>query len=153
MVGHMRQLERSALLAYSAEDLYRLVSDIEAYPQFLPGCTAATLQSREFVEGQEQVRARLSFKVKGLADSFASENLGDPGRRIEMRLLEGPFRSLSGIWEFQPLDEKACKVSLRLSLEFGNRLMDATLSPWISRAVSGVMDAFRLRAEQLYGSR
>lgn len=143
----MRVLERSSLLKYAAQDMYVLVGDIEAYPQFLPGCVSATV---EHAEGQ-QMRARLGFRVKGLSDSFATENLLDGGQLIRMRLLDGPFRMLQGQWNFQPLSEAACKVSLQLQLEFGNRLMDATLGPWIDRAVGSVMEAFRLRAEALYG--
>ncbi|MGH8444607.1 MAG: type II toxin-antitoxin system RatA family toxin, partial [Solimonas sp.] len=94
---------------------------------------------------------RLGFRVKGLSDSFATENHLDDGNRIRMRLLDGPFRTLDGYWHFQPLSEGACKVSLQLQLDFGNRLMEATLGPWIDRAVGSVMDAFRLRAESLYG--
>lgn len=143
----MAQLERSALLAFRAEDLFRLVGDIEAYPQFLPGCVSAQVESAD----AEVVCARLGFKVKGLSDSFATENRMLQGQRIEMRLVEGPFRSLAGTWEFQPLAERACKVTLRLSLDFGNRLLEKSLGPWIDRAVGGVMDAFKLRAEAEYG--
>jgi ribosome-associated toxin RatA of RatAB toxin-antitoxin module len=143
----MATLERSALLRFPAEAMYRLVGDIEAYPQFLPGCTAAAI---EICEG-ERVRARLSFRVRGLSDSFATENLLEAGTRIRMRLVDGPFRQLVGAWEFLPLDERACKVTLKLSLEFGNRVLEATLGPWLDRAVNGVMDAFRRRAEALYG--
>jgi len=139
-------LERSTLLKYSAQDMFTLVGDVEAYPQFLPGCVSARV---EHVEGP-QVRARLGFRVKGLSDSFATENRLDDNR-IHMRLLDGPFRQLDGHWLFLPLTDTACKVSLQLSLEFGNRLMEVTLAPWIDRAVNGVMDAFRLRADALYG--
>ncbi|MFT4045322.1 MAG: type II toxin-antitoxin system RatA family toxin [Solimonas sp.] len=140
-------MQRSSLLKYRAQDIYRLVGDIEAYPHFVPGCVSATVERSDGA----QVRARLGFRVKGLSDSFATENLHDDGHRIHMRLLDGPFRSLQGHWHFQPLGETACKVSLRIDLDFGNRLMEATLGPWIDRAVGSVMDAFRLRAESLYG--
>lgn len=142
----MPSLERSTLLKYSAQDMFTLVGNIEAYPQFLPGCVSARV---EHAEGP-QVRARLGFRVKGLADSFATENHLDDNL-IRMRLLDGPFRQLDGNWRFTPLGEAACKVSLQLSLEFGNRLMEMTLAPWIDRAVNNVMDAFRLRADALYG--
>ncbi|HEX4896412.1 MAG TPA: type II toxin-antitoxin system RatA family toxin [Solimonas sp.] len=149
----MAVVERSALLRFRAQDLYALVADVEAYPQFLPGCTAARVEHRE----EDRLRARLSFRVKGLSDSFATENqmtLGEGGApSIRMRLVDGPFRQLSGAWEFQPLGEGACKVSLRLSLEFGNRVLEASLGPWVDRAVNGLIDAFRLRAEALYGGR
>lgn len=142
----MPSLERSTLLKYSAQDMFTLVGNVEAYPQFLPGCVSARV---EHAEGS-QVRARLGFRVKGLSDSFATENHLDK-HQIRMRLLDGPFRQLDGNWHFTPLSESACKVSLHLSLEFGNRLMEMTLTPWIDRAVNSVMDAFRLRADVLYG--
>src|SRR3546814_2197062 len=113
--------------------MFTLVGNIEAYPQFLPGCVSARV---EHVEGP-QVRARLGFRVKGLTDSFATENHLDDNL-ISMRLLDGPFRRLDGNWHFTPLGDTACKVSLQLSLEFGNRLMEMTLTPWIDRAVNNV---------------
>lgn len=143
----MPKLERTALLTFSADELYRMVGDVESYPHFLPGCVSARVEHA----GGAFVRARLGFRVKGLSDSFATENRMQHGSRIEMILLEGPFRHLSGAWEFQPLAERACKVTLRLSLEFGNRMLESTLTPWIDRAVLGVMDAFRQRAETIYG--
>lgn len=145
----MAQLERSALLRFSAEAMYRLVGDIEAYPQFLPGCVSAIIESAQ----GERVQARLGFRVRGLSDSFATENRLEPVARIHMRLVDGPFRQLAGAWEFLPLTEDACKVTLRLSLEFGNRMLEATLGPWLDRAVNSLIDAFRQRAEALYGRR
>lgn len=144
----MAVLERSALLRFPAESMYRLVGDIEAYPHFLPGCTSATVEAAE----GNRVRARLGFKIRGLSDSFVTENDCEHSNRISMRLVEGPFRQLSGTWEFRALSEDACKVTLRLSLEIGNRMLEATLNPWLDRAVNGMIDAFRDRAERLYGS-
>lgn len=143
----MRKLERSALLTFSADELYRLVADIESYPQFLPGCVSARVESAD----EKFVRARVGFRMKGLSDSFATENQMEPGARIHMKLLEGPFKQLIGSWEFQPLAERACKVTLRISLEFGNRMLEGTLAPLINSAIGSVMDAFKQRAEAVYG--
>jgi ribosome-associated toxin RatA of RatAB toxin-antitoxin module len=145
----MATLERSALLRFPAAAMYELVADIEAYPGFLPGCVAATVEQRE----GDRVRARLGFNVKGLKDSFATENQLQPGRSIRMRLVDGPFRQLDGTWEFLPLAEDACKVTLKLSLDFGSRILESTLSPWLDRAVNGLIEAFRRRAESLHGQR
>ncbi|MES2489559.1 MAG: type II toxin-antitoxin system RatA family toxin [Pseudomonadota bacterium] len=143
----MAKLERSALLTFSADELYRLVADIESYPQFLPGCVSAKVESAD----ETLVRARVGFRVKGLSDSFATENRMEQGTRIHMKLLEGPFKQLSGVWEFQPLAERACKVTLKISLEFGSRIMEGTLAPLINSAIGSVMDAFKQRAEVVYG--
>ncbi len=148
----MRTLDRSALMPYAAGDLFDLVADVAAYPEFLPGCESAQIESDEWLaDGQRQVRARVGFRVSVLSDSFVTENRMQPGQRIEMHLLQGPFRQLSGVWEFTSLDPKACKVSLALSVDFASRLMEATLSPWIDRAVDSIMEAFRQRAEQRLG--
>ena len=143
----MAKLERSALLTFSADELYRLVADIESYPQFLPGCVSAKVESAD----ETLVRARVGFRVKGLSDSFATENRMEQGTRIHMKLLEGPFKQLSGAWEFQPLAERACKVTLKISLDIGNRVLESTLSPFINGAIGSVMDAFKQRAESVYG--
>ena len=145
----MRKLERSALMPFAADDLYALVADVAAYPTFLPGCVSAQIESDEIdADGQRLVRARVGFRVSALSDSFATENRMQPGRRIQMRLVQGPFRQLEGVWEFIVLDERACKVSLALTVDFANRLMEATLAPWMDRAVNGIFEAFRQRAEQ-----
>src|SRR3546814_5984523 len=62
---------------------------------------------------------------RSLTDSFATENHLDDNL-ISMRLLDGPFRQLDGNWHFTPLGDTACKVSLQLSLEFGNRSEEHT---------------------------
>lgn len=147
----MPTVERSALLAFGAQQLCTLVNDVEAYPQFMPGCVSARVEARE----GDRIRARLGFRLRGLADTFSTENqvslLPDGSLRIQMNLLDGPFRQLAGVWDFQPLADDAAKVSLRLTLEFGNRLMETTLGPWLDRAINGVIDAFRQRAIKIYG--
>ncbi|MDB5970689.1 MAG: type toxin-antitoxin system RatA family toxin [Hydrocarboniphaga sp.] len=145
----MRTLERSALMPFAAADLFGLVADVGAYPEFLPGCVSAQIESDEpLADGCRRVRARVGFRVSALSDSFATENLMQHGTRIEMRLVQGPFRKLEGVWDFQVLDERACKVSLALTVDFASRIMEATLAPWMDRAVNGIIDAFRQRAEQ-----
>lgn len=143
----MQLLERSALLRFRAQDMYRLVGDVESYPVFVPGCVSARVETAAV----DCVRARLGFRVHGLEDSFATENRMADGERIDVELLDGPFRHLRGSWQFLPLAEDACKVSLRLSVDFGNRMLEAALGPWVDRAINGVIDAFRLRAEVLHG--
>lgn len=134
----MRELERSALLPHAAADAYRVVAAVEDYPAFVPGCVLCRVESSD----GDRVRARLGFRLRGLSDTFVTENLLLPERRIEVSLLEGPFRQLQGAWEFQPLSDSGCKVRLTLTLEFGNRVMEAALAPWLERATGEVMGAF-----------
>lgn len=147
----MARVERSALLAFDPAQLLALVEDVERYPEFLPGCTSAVVEQRD----GERVRARLGFRIKGLSDSFATENEardeGDGVRRLRMRLVRGPFRRLDGEWCFQPLGAGASKASLAVDLDFGPRALESLFGKQMDQAVAGVIAAFKARAEAIYG--
>ncbi|WP_257295343.1 type II toxin-antitoxin system RatA family toxin [Endozoicomonas sp. YOMI1] len=143
----MPRISRSALVMYSAEQMYDLVSDIESYAEFLPGCAGARIDHRE----GEHLEATLEVAKAGLRHSFSTRNQMIHGRSIEMRLLKGPFKHLSGIWTFQPLDEDGCKVSLELEFEMSNKLTQATLGRLIGQMMNAMVDAFGNRAKQIYG--
>lgn len=147
----MARVERSALLAFDPAQLLALVEDVERYPEFLPGCSSAAVEQRQ----GDTVRARLGFRLKGLSDSFATENRSLSGEdgvcRLQMRLVQGPFKKLSGEWRFQPLGEGASKVSLSVDLEFGVLALERLFGKQMEQAVAGVIAAFKRRAELLYG--
>ncbi|MDP3858953.1 MAG: SRPBCC family protein [Stagnimonas sp.] len=147
----MARVERSALLAFQPAQLLALVQDVARYPEFLPGCISASIEPGE----GELVRARLGFRIKGLSDSFATENqalIGEDGvHGLRMRLVQGPFRRLSGEWRFLPLGEGASKASLAVDLDFGLRALESLFGSQMEQAVAGVIAAFKARAEALYG--
>src|SRR5690606_9724832 len=105
----MTHIKRSALLPFPAERLFDLVNRVEHYPEFLPWCTKAEILS----ETEDSMRARLTVGKAGLHQSFTTSNELEPGRRIDMHLEDGPFSELHGVWEFQPLNEQACKITER----------------------------------------
>ncbi len=146
----MVRVERSALMGYPPAQLLALVQDVARYPEFMPGCVGATV---ELVEGA-RMQAGLRFKFAGLTESFLTENIvaasAEGHLALQMRLLRGPFKSLLGEWRFQPLGDAACKVSLSVDLDWGASL-GRLLAPQLDRAVGGVMQAFKQRAQQLHG--
>ncbi|KEI70282.1 type II toxin-antitoxin system RatA family toxin [Endozoicomonas elysicola] len=143
----MPRISRSALVMYSAQQMYDLVSDIEAYGEFLPGCAGGRIDHQE----GERLEATLEVAKAGLRHSFSTRNKMTPGKSIEMQLLEGPFKHLSGIWTFQPLGESGCKVSLDLEFEMSSKLTQATLGSVIGQMMNAMVDAFGKRAKQIYG--
>src|SRR5437762_13410259 len=104
---------RSALVAHSAQKMYALVADVESYPQFLPWCDRAVVSVNE----PSRTVATLHINFRGLKKEFTTENLNQPGVRIDMRLVSGPFRSLEGSWLFIPLWEKARSEERRVGKE------------------------------------
>ena len=138
----MKRIARSAIVECSADAFYALVEDIEAYPSFLPWCTAAQVRERK----PGRTVATLVITAKGLRQSFTTENANQPGRAIELRLLEGPFKHFAAHWRFTPLQAQACKVEFTLEYEFSSRVVAVLLEPVFRRIADTTVEAFSRRA-------
>ncbi|MEX1031915.1 MAG: type II toxin-antitoxin system RatA family toxin [Cellvibrionaceae bacterium] len=141
-----KHIERSALVSFSAWQMYELVNDVEAYPRFLDGCVDAEILAR----GEHFMEARLDLKKGKLAKSFVTRNALVPGKRIELQLVEGPFKTLEGIWTFQPLGDAGCKVSLSMTFEFESKLVSLAADPWFESMANQLVSAMCERAREIY---
>ena len=144
----MRQVNRSVLLPYSAEQMFDIVNNVADYPVFLPWCEKARVIS----EDEQSMIAELTIARSGLEQSFITKNLLYRPERIELNLVEGPFRMLSGTWQFYPLGGDGCRVEVRLSFEIDSRLAGSVLSNVLDRAINSFVDAFCDRADHVYGN-
>lgn len=143
----MTQVDRSALVLHSAQQMFDLVNDVRNYPQFLPWCAGAEVLE----DGEEQMIARLKVAKAGLSYSFTTCNRLEAPDRIHMELVEGPFRALSGYWTFTPLSEEACKVSLSLSFDFSGKLTGLAMGKVFNQIAVAMVDAFCRQADRRYG--
>ncbi len=141
------QIDRFALLPYSPLDVYRLVHDVPAYPQFLSWCSDAEVHEQD----EQQQLASLWVTVGGLTQQFTTRNRLVPGEVLVMSLVEGPFRSLAGSWKFEPLGDDGCKVSLSLEFEFSSSLLSSAFRRGFARVTERMVGEFAQRAQALYG--
>jgi ribosome-associated toxin RatA of RatAB toxin-antitoxin module len=132
-------------VAESAERMFALINDVESYPQFVPWCTAARVDSRS----EREVVATLSIKRGPLALDFTTRNVLSPAERIDMQLERGPFRRLGGGWVLVPLGDRGCRIELALQFEFANRVSAALFEPLFEQTAASLVDAFVRRARQL----
>ncbi|NNM62144.1 MAG: type II toxin-antitoxin system RatA family toxin [Steroidobacteraceae bacterium] len=142
----MKVVERSALVPYTAQQMYDLVNDVDRYPQFLPWCTAAHVEP--IVPGE--VMASISVARGLLRTEFTTRNALRPGAEIMMRLVRGPFRRLLGHWRFESQGERGSRVSFRVDFEFKSALTSAALSPIFEALCGSIVDAFVARAKRVY---
>lgn len=142
-----RKVDRSALVPYSAEDMFALVADVEAYPSFLPWCSDVDVHSR----AGDTVEATLELSRGNLSKRFRTQNVMTPSERMELSLVDGPFRRLAGGWRFKSLGEQGSKVSLVLEFEFDSRLLDLLIGAYFEDICNSLVDAFTRRAREVYG--
>jgi len=145
----MPTISRKAILPYSAAEMYELVDAIEDYPQFLQWCEKSEVHQRSV----DEVEATLHLLKGGIRKSFTTRNRLQKNKMIEVRLVNGPFHHLEGFWRFEALDQQACTVMFDLEFEFSGKMLSMILAPIFSQISNTMVDAFIVRAEEIYGKR
>ncbi len=145
----MRKVDRSALLPYKAQEMFVLVDDVAAYPTFLPWCKSAEVHGRS----EEIVEATLELQKGAVSKTFTTRNIRHKFASIELSLVGGPFKHLSGGWHFKDLGDDGCRVSLELEFEFESRLVDMIFGSFFEETCNSLLDAFSKRAAAVYGKR
>ena len=143
----MPKISRSALVSHTPEQMFDLVNDFERYPEFLPWCGGARV-----VEATDMtIIGELCIQKGGIRQFFTTKNTLTPPDRIDLSLVEGPFKSLGGHWRFEAVGSDACRVFLELEFEFAGRLVAVAIGAIVSQIAGSLIDAFCDRADQLYG--
>lgn len=145
----MTRVIKQADVEYSPGQMYSLVNDIKSYPDFLPWCA-----STDVVENSgDALVASVSITAGKIRQTFTTANTMQPDSMITMQLVEGPFRELSGRWQFSENETGGCSVSLDLQFEFKNRLVKHALGTVFQKIIDSLVDAFIDRARVIYGTK
>ncbi|MFC0322912.1 type II toxin-antitoxin system RatA family toxin [Gallibacterium melopsittaci] len=142
----MHTVSQTTLVPHSAEQMYQLVNQYELYPQFLPGCAA----SKTLHQQGNELDAELVVSKAGIRLAFTTHNTMQPNQSIQMQLVEGPFKKLSGEWRFLALDEYSSQISLQLQFEFSNALVEKMFGKIFQQLTSQMVQAFKQRAKEIY---
>jgi ribosome-associated toxin RatA of RatAB toxin-antitoxin module len=146
----MKNVHKSVLIWYSAEEMFALVTDVAKYPEFLPWCDRASVLARE----PDGMKAEIGISFAGIRQTFTTRNHHVAGREVRMKLVDGPFSNLDGCWKFQALGttgQRACKVALEMHYGFKSTALAAVVGPVFDKIAGSLVDAFVKRAEQVYG--
>jgi len=143
----LKVVERSAIVPFTAAQMFSLVNDVASYPQFLPWCVGAKVQE---LAANEQV-ASLNVARGVLRMEFTTRNRLTPDAEIVMNLVEGPFRNLTGNWRFEAIAERGSRVGFHIEFQFKNALTAAAFNAAFSALCGTIVDAFVLRARKIYG--
>jgi ribosome-associated toxin RatA of RatAB toxin-antitoxin module len=146
----MKNIQKSVLIWYSPEEMFRLVTDVASYPAFLPWCNRAQVLEQD----ENGMLAEVGISMAGVKQIFTTRNIHIPGREVHMKLVKGPFSKLDGMWRISPVgdgSQRACKVELTLDYGFSSATLASLVGPIFDRIAASLVDAFVKRAEQVYG--
>ncbi len=140
----MREVRRSARLACSPDQVFAVVADVAAYPEFVPWCEEAAADT-----ANQQQTATLGIRQGAFHGVFRTLNCLRASEEITMELLEGPLQHLSGRWSFQAQPDGSCIVSLDVRFGFGSIAKDLLFGKIFEMICAELLDAVVKRAETL----
>jgi ribosome-associated toxin RatA of RatAB toxin-antitoxin module len=142
----LQVVERSAIVSFTPAQMFALVNDVARYPEFLPWCAGARVEELSDTERLASIKVARGL----LRTEFTTRNTLTKDAQILMRLVDGPFRELSGDWRFDAIGERGSRVRFRAEFEFKNRLTAAALGAAFEALCSTIVEAFALRAQVIY---
>jgi ribosome-associated toxin RatA of RatAB toxin-antitoxin module len=143
----MAKVEKSVLIERSAQQMFNLVDGVEDYPMFLPWCNWTQVEFRD----ERKTVATLHINYLNVKSHFTTENEKEFPLLMSIKLIDGPFRRLDGLWRFKPLADNACKIELQLSYEFSSKMFEKVIGPVFSQITNTFVEAFVRRADAVYG--
>jgi coenzyme Q-binding protein COQ10 len=139
------------VLPYTPEQLFTLVGDVEAYPQFVPWITAMRTWNGRADAQVSTVDAEAQVGFSFLREKFATRVRRDASAQtVDVSLLYGPFKRLSNQWRFLP-HETGTTVEFVIDFAFKSRMLDAMLAANIDKAAAKLIGCFEDRARVIYG--
>ncbi|PXY95898.1 type II toxin-antitoxin system RatA family toxin [Frischella perrara] len=142
----MTHIYHEIMEPYSAQQMFDLVNDINAYPQFVPDCIDTGVLQRD----DNLLLAYIEVEKFGFKKRFTTLNRLKEPSKIEITLIDGPFKKLVGAWTFTPISENQSKITFDLTFEFNSKLLDMTFTPIFKDIMKNMVIAFSNRAKQLY---
>ncbi|MCC2624656.1 MAG: ubiquinone-binding protein [Burkholderiales bacterium] len=142
----MIEIRKSVLVPYSPEKMYNLVTDIENYPKYLPWCSGSEIKEKV----DNTVTARVDIEYLKIKTHFTTKNINHPHEKIELELVDGPFKHLAGSWRFIRLGDNGCKIDFVLQYKFSNILLEKIIGPVFNYISKNIVDCFIKEAHKLY---
>ena len=146
----MKTVHKSVLIWYSPQQMYGLVTDVNQYPAFLPWCSHAKVLEQD----SRGMLAEIGIALGGVRQTFVTRNTHTENSKVQLKLVQGPFSSLEGEWNFSPVgdgSQRASRVELSLNYGFSSATLGKLVGPVFDRIAANLMDAFVKRAQQVFG--
>ena len=132
-----RKISFQKVLNVDSRKALEVITNFNDYSNFIPGCTGATLISRELpIE-----IGRLEFNLLGKEYFIESENTLDDSS-ITIRQLKGPFEKFEGRWSVIHIDKNSCQIDFDATYELPFLLNAITPEHLANNFSKNIIDSF-----------
>ena len=138
--------EERRIIKHTPSNLFKLVSDVKRYPEFLPWCLGARVKNNR--ENNFEADLIIGFKI--YREIYSSEiSLDNINKKIIVNYKDGPFEHLDNYWVFKD-NMKGCEVEFMVDFKFKSVFLQTLMETLFSEAVRRMVGAFEKRANELF---
>jgi ribosome-associated toxin RatA of RatAB toxin-antitoxin module len=134
----MNFIKKSEEINVSHELIFALINNVGDYHKFLPWCSDSKIIS----DTNNKMAAEIEISKNFVNWKFSTENTYSLNKRIDIKLIDGPFNHLKGYWKFKKLDNYNTTVELYLEYKFDSRMIELSIKPIFSKIMSSILDSF-----------
>lgn len=148
----MPSFRTSHVVRHAPDQMFDLVADVEAYPQFVPLCQSLRIRRRSTrADGAETIVAEMEVGYKKIRERFTSRvTLDRAAKTIEVEYIDGPFSHLENLWRFSPAEDGRCRVEFFIAYEFRSRALASLMGAMFEAAFRKFSAAFESRADDIF---
>ena len=138
--------EERRVINHTPSNLFKLVSDVKKYPEFLPWCLGARVKNN--IKDSFDADLIIGFKI--YKEIYSSQiNLDNINKKIIVNYKSGPFEYLQNHWIFNE-NKKGCEVEFMVNFKFKSIFLQTLMETLFAEAVKRMVSAFENRANPLY---
>lgn len=156
----MKSFRTRRHVPFSAAEMFALVCDVEAYPQFVPLCEGMKVRRRTHTApGVEELVAEMQVGFKAICERYASRVICDSNKlEVKVDYIDGPFRKLDNRWSFKdeppaPDGRPRSVIEFFIAYEFKSMALGLVMGAMFDKAFQKYADAFVSRAGEVYRRR
>ena len=143
----MHKYSSKKILPFTSKQLFKIVIDVEAYPEFLPWCLSARIVEKK---NNNNFDAELKVGYKAIDEKYISRIEAEYEKKIDSKAISGPFKFLNSSWNFNNIDKKNCKVDFMVEYQFKSFFLDKVMGALFKKATMKMLEAFEQRARNLH---
>ena len=143
----MKSSQQEIFLNHDAENLYKIVLDIEKYPEFIPWCNKIIIKSKS----KNELLADMIVSYKYfLPQTFTSHVYFNSNKLlINTNYVKGPLKDLKTQWYFEKLEENKTKILFNIKFEFQKFLHQKLAEFFFDLIENQMVDSFKKRADEI----
>lgn len=135
----MIHFQERRLLAYPIDCVYDLISNMEAYPSFVPWCQKCTIIERS---SPHQLLCEMNVGFETIFTSYISHVTLTPQERVHVTGDSHVFHHLSTEWQLTSLGKNMTHVTFILSFQFKSDTLHFIAEKSFKKIAPRIMGAF-----------